>query len=75
MNRQDFDNFTYQKTDPEPDRKKAEKLDTRKFWLLWIPLGALAGFFACVTGGSGAYFIPVGGIVAFLLWAMFGRSK
>lgn len=67
--------LAYQVEDSEPDRKKAEKQDTRLFWFLWVPLGALVGFFACVVGGSGAYFIPVGGITAFVLWAALGKSS
>jgi hypothetical protein len=71
-----IDNYLYyQVEDPEPDRKKAEKLDTRKFWFLWIPLGALVGFFACVVGNDGALFLPVSGLTVFGLWAAFGRGK
>jgi hypothetical protein len=65
----------YQVEDPEPDRKKAEKSDTRAFWFLWIPLGALAGFLACVLGDSGGFFLPVWGVTTFVLWAVFGREK
>ena len=67
--------LAYQVEDPEPDRKKAEKHNTRLFWFLCLPAGALVGFFACVVGGSGAYFIPVGGITAFVLWAVTGKSS
>jgi len=75
MNRQQFDNFTFQQSDPEPDRKKAEKSDTRKFWFLFLPAGALVGFFACVIGNSGGFFLPVWGVTTFVLWAAFGRSS
>ena len=60
MNRQEFNNCLFQQPDPEPDRKKAEKFDTRKFWCLWVPLGALVGFFACVVGGSGGFLFRYG---------------
>jgi len=75
MNRQQFDNYTFQKPDNRPDKERAEKLDTRRFWCLYLPAGVLAGFFGCVVGNSGAYFVPVGGVVVFLLWAAFGRSS
>jgi hypothetical protein len=69
MSQSDFDNCMFQQEDPEPDRKKAGKLDTQKFWGLWVPAGILAGFVACIIGQSGAYFLPVGGVATFLLWA------
>ena len=72
--RKQFQNCMFQQPDPEPDRKKAEKSDTRAFWFLFIPAGALVGFFACVVGNNGAYFLPVGGITTFALWAAFGRG-
>ena len=75
MNRRDFNNYFYQQIDSEPDRKKAEKQDTRLFWFLWVPLGALVGFFACVIGNSGGFFIPVWGVTTFVLWAAFGKSS
>jgi hypothetical protein len=75
MNRQQFDNCFYQQPDPEPDRQKAEKSDTRRFWFLCVPGGLLAGFIGCVIGDSGGYFIPVGGIVCFVLWAVTAREK
>jgi hypothetical protein len=44
-------------------------------WLiLGIFIGAVAGFFACLIGDSGGYFLPVGGLTAFLVWAV-GSSK
>lgn len=67
--------LAYQVEDPEPDRKKAEKQDTRLFWFLWVPLGALVGFFACVIGNSGGFFIPVWGVTTFVLWAVTGESS
>ena len=75
MNKSDFDNAMFQQIDPEPDRKKAEKSDTRKFWCLWLPLGAVVGFFACVVGNSGGFFLPVWGVTTLVLWAAFGRSS
>lgn len=67
--------LAYQVEDPEPDRKKVEKSDTRTFWFLWVPLGALLGFVGCVIGQSGAYLFPVWGVSTVALWAAFGRSK
>lgn len=75
MNRQQFDNNFYQQPDPEPDRKKTESSELRKFWFLFVPLGALVGFVACVVGESGGYFIPVSGITIFALWAVLGRGR
>jgi hypothetical protein len=71
MNRQQFDNYTFQKIDPRPDEERASKQSTRVFWCLCVPLGALIGFFACVVGGSGGFFIPVWGLSTFGLWATF----
>ena len=73
--RRQFQNAMFQQPDPEPDRKKAEKLDNILLGRLFIPAGALAGLFACLVGNSSAYFIPVGGFATFVLWAMFGREK
>lgn len=75
MNRQQFDNCMFQQPDPEPDRKKTEKSEFKKFWFLFVPLGLVAGFFACVVGNSGAYFVPCGGITVFVLWAVLGRGR
>jgi hypothetical protein len=67
--------LAYQVEDPEPDREKTEKSEFKKFWFLFVPLGCLAGFFACIVGDSGSYFIPVGGIAVFVLWAVLSRNK
>jgi len=67
--------LAYQVEDPEPDRKKTEASELRKFWFLFVPLGVVAGFFACVVGDSGAYFVPVGGITIFVLWAVLGKKS
>ena len=75
MTKYEFDNATFQQADPRPEQEKLAKTDTRLFWAVWIPLGALVGFFACVVGGSGGFFIPVWGITTFGLWAAFGRQN
>ena len=75
MTQKEFDLKSFQVEDPRPDKEKKEKSDTRKFWCLYFPAGVLSGFFGCVVGNSGAYFVPVGGIVVFLLWAAFGTSE
>ena len=69
MTKQQFDNYTFQKPDDRPEKERREKSDNRLFWCLWVPLGAVAGFFACVVGDSGAFLIPVWGITTFMLWA------
>ena len=69
MTKQQFDNYTFQKPDDRPEKERREKSDTRLFWCLWVPLGAVVGFFACVVGDSGAFLIPVWGITTFMLWA------
>ena len=75
MTRQEFDNYTFQKPDDRPEKERREKSDNRLFWCLWVPLGAVVGFFACVVGDSGGLFVPVWGISTFVLWAAFGRSS
>lgn len=75
MTKSEFDNATFQQPDPRPDEEKLAKADTRVFWAIWIPIGMLVGFFACVVGGSAALFFPVWGFSTFVLWAAFGRGK
>jgi hypothetical protein len=75
MTKQEFDNCLFQQEDPHPEQERRDKSDTRAFWFLWIPLGAVVGFFACVVGDSGGFFLPVWGVTTLLLWGMFGRSS
>jgi hypothetical protein len=75
MTREQYHNYLFQQPDLRPDKEKKEKSDTRAFWCLWVPLGAVIGFFACVVGGSGGFFVPVWGLSTFVLWAAFGRSS
>lgn len=66
---QDFDNQTFQQEDPKPEEDHKKKTDFRVFWFIYVPLGAMAGFAACVLGQSGAYFFPVWGTMTLFLWA------
>jgi hypothetical protein len=75
LTKSEFHNATYQVLDPRPEKERRAKADTKLFWCLWVPLGAVFGFFACIVGDSGGYFVPVWGISTFVLWAAFGRSS
>lgn len=69
MTRQDFDLQTFQQEDPKPEQTRQKKTSFRAFWFIYVPLGALAGFGACVLSGSGAVFFPVWGLMTLFLWA------
>lgn len=44
------------------------KTHVMRFLVLWVPLGALAGFLACMVEHTGAMFFPVWGVVSLFLW-------
>lgn len=69
MNRQDFDNQTFQQEDPKPEEDRKKKTDFRVFWFIYVPLGALGGFAATVLSGIGSVFFPVWGLMTLFLWA------
>lgn len=69
MNRQQFDNQTYQQVDPKPEKERQKKTDLRVFWFVYVPLGALVGFAATVVSGVGPMFFPVWGLTVMFMWA------
>lgn len=74
MTPEDYRNIQWQKTDPLPDKIKAENLESRKL-LLWIPLGAIIGLAASVICGSGGMFFPVWGVSTLLMYCFSAGSK
>ena len=69
MNRQQFQNHFFQQVDPKPDKERQKRTSFRAFWFVYVPLGALAGFAACVVGQDGALFFPVWGLTVLFIWA------
>lgn len=59
MTQEEYDNYTFQQIDPLPERIKKEKSNTRRFWLLSVPLGAGCGLAAISMTGSVSAFWPV----------------
>lgn len=69
MTREQYHNKLYQQPDPKSEQVREEKHSFRKFWALWVPLGALAGFAGCLLLDMGAVFLPVWGVATFVMWA------
>ena len=46
---------------PDDNQEQRQKISNQKFWLLWVPLGAILGLFASLIWGGGV-FLPVWGI-------------
>ena len=75
MNREEWTNKTFQKIDPRPDQERREKTNTRVFWFVYVPHGALVGFAATVLVPSGKVFFPVWGLTVLFMWAFNGSSE
>ena len=75
MNREEFDNCLYNQDDPAPAKAKADKLDLRKFWFLWVPGGALGAFMLTLWANSGGVFLPAWFVITMLLWGAFGGKQ
>lgn len=58
MSKEEYDLIAFQKINPEPDRKKKEKSDARRFWCLSVPCGAGLGLLAAALAGTGSAFLP-----------------
>ena len=70
MSKNSIQNYlSYLVEDPEPEKKRKKKSDMRVFWFIYVPLGALAGFGACILSGTGAVFFPVWGLMTLFMWA------
>ena len=67
-NREQFDNRMFQQEDPKPAKDAADKLDTRKFWFVCVPLGAVVAFVASLVAQSGGVFLPCWVVVSLLIW-------
>ena len=49
MTREEWTNRAFQKIDPKPEQERKKRTDTRVFWFIYVPLGALVGFAATVV--------------------------
>lgn len=74
MTREEWTNRTFQKIDPKPDQERKKRTDTRVFWFIYVPLGALVGFAAAIVGQNDGLFFPVWGLTVLFMWA-FNRSS
>ncbi len=68
LTRQEFDNCLYQRADPAPAKAARELHGFRKFWFVWVPLGAFASFVVTLIAGSPGVFLPCWFVSSFILW-------
>lgn len=61
--------------DDKPEKRRQERLETRKFWVLWVPLAAIGAFIICLMTNSGSPFFPAWGGIAIVIWAIDSGRK
>ncbi len=73
--KQQYENFLFQQPDPQPAKDAAAKTESRKFWAICVPLGALFAFIVTLITGSAGAFLPCWFVLSLVLWGITSETK